>query len=54
LGRITAEGGLVLDAAVVSFRIYLDTRRVVVHCPECGRAREFRGVALFSAATDWQ
>jgi hypothetical protein len=48
LGRVTVDGGLELDAAVVHFRAYLDTRRVVVHCPECGQAREFRGVALFS------
>ena len=50
LGRLTADGGLVLDPAVQTFRCYLDTRRAVVACPACGAAREFRGGALFSAA----
>ncbi len=46
LGRVTADGGLVLDRAVEDFRAYLDTRRVVVVCPQCGVERGFRGNAL--------
>lgn len=49
LGRLTAEGGLVLDPAVTSCRCYLDTRRVVISCPACGTERAFRGRALFLA-----
>ncbi len=46
LGRLTADSGLVLDPAVGSFRVYLDTRRAVVICPACGAVREFRGSAV--------
>lgn len=49
LGRVTSDGGLVLDSAVVGFRCYLDTRRAVVMCPACGEIREFRGAAVLSA-----
>lgn len=49
LGRLTADGGLVLDPAVSSFRCFLDTRRVVVTCPVCSTAREFRGSAVCSS-----
>ena len=49
LGRLTVDGGLVLDPAVVAFRCYLDTRRAVVDCPACGAEREFRGGAVFTA-----
>ena len=48
LGRLTADGGLVLDPTVACFRAYLDTRRAVVVCPGCGAAREFRGDAVFA------
>ncbi len=48
LGRLTADGGLVLDPAVVSFKCFLDTRRAVAVCPVCGEEREFRGGAVFS------
>lgn len=48
LGRLTADGGLVLEPAVVSFQCYLDTRRAVVSCPACGAEREFRGSSMFS------
>ena len=48
LGRLTADGGLVLDPAVRAFRCYLDTRRAVVACPGCGAEREFRGAAVHS------
>ena len=48
LGRLTADGGLILDPGVVTFRAYLDTRRAVVICPACGTAREFRGGAIWS------
>lgn len=49
LGRITSDGALVLDEAVVVFRVFLDCRRGVVQCPMCGQTREFRGVAVFSS-----
>ncbi|MDP9469116.1 MAG: hypothetical protein M3Q71_00395 [Chloroflexota bacterium] len=52
LGRLTADGGLVLDPAVVSFRAYFDTRRVVVACPACGTSREFRGLGVFSGRAE--
>ncbi|MDP9471642.1 MAG: hypothetical protein M3Q71_13415 [Chloroflexota bacterium] len=48
LGRLTGEGGLVLDPAVDGFRCFLDTRRAVISCPWCGLEREFRGAAIFS------
>jgi hypothetical protein len=51
LGRLTAEGGLVLDPAVTSFRCFLDTRRVAVTCPGCGMERVFHGNAVFFAGT---
>ncbi|MDP9364579.1 MAG: hypothetical protein M3Q10_10210, partial [Chloroflexota bacterium] len=46
LGRLTADGGLVLDQTVVAFRVYLDARRSSIVCPGCGRARDFRGSFL--------
>jgi hypothetical protein len=49
LGRVAADGGLVLDPEVRVFRCYMDTRRAVVECPACGASREFRGDAVFSA-----
>jgi hypothetical protein len=49
LGRLTADGGLVLHATVETYTIYMDTRRAVITCPRCGQAREFRGGALFSS-----
>ncbi len=49
LGRLTADGGLVVDPHVESIRIYLDTGRAVVTCPECDEMREFRGRAVFAA-----
>ena len=52
LGRLTADGGLVLDPAVVTFRAFLDTGRVIVACPACGYEREFRGSAVFSDQAD--
>jgi hypothetical protein len=48
LGRVTADGGLVLDPGVRGFRCYMDTRRAVVECPACGTEREFRGSAIAS------
>ncbi len=48
LGRLTADGGLVLDPAVRAFRCYLDTRRAVVACPACGAWKEFRGAAVLA------
>lgn len=46
LGRLTADGGLVLSPVVRSFRVYLDARRAAVACPACGLQREFRGPAV--------
>lgn len=43
LGRVTSDGGLVLDPGVRSFAVYLDTRRTEVVCPACGRHRAFSG-----------
>jgi hypothetical protein len=48
LGRLTSDGGLVLDGTVTTYRCYLDTRRAAVCCPTCGTTREFRGRAVFS------
>jgi hypothetical protein len=50
LGRITADGGLVLSPGVVAFAVYLDAKRADIACPRCGRVRPFRGEAVFSAA----
>jgi hypothetical protein len=52
LGRVTQEGGLVLDPTVTVFRVYLDTRRAAIGCPRCGHRRVFRGVALISSVFD--
>ena len=49
LGRLTADGGLVLDPAVTDFRAYLDTRRGLIVCPACAAEREFRGGAVIAA-----
>lgn len=49
LGRVTADGGLVLDPAVRSFAAYFDTRRIEVVCPQCGMTREFRGIGVWRA-----
>lgn len=46
LGKLTSDGGLMLDPAVVSFAVYLDTRRTQVRCPACGAGREFRGTSV--------
>lgn len=51
LGRVTREGGLVLDGAVCSFRVFMDTRRAIVGCPACGAFREFRGPAVATASS---
>jgi len=48
LGRVTAEGGLVLGPGVGRFAVYLDTRRAMVWCPACGAAREFRGTSVLA------
>lgn len=47
LGRVTAEGGLVLHQSV-SFVAFLDTGRVTVTCPVCGHVRDFRGRSVRS------
>lgn len=49
LGRITSDGGLVLERSTTQFCCYLDTRRVTVTCPECSAAREFRGTMVSSS-----
>jgi hypothetical protein len=43
LGRVTAEGGLVLDPWVKQFLVVLATRRITVWCPACGHPRDFHG-----------
>lgn len=50
LGRVTADDGLVLDSAVRTFAVHLDTRRAVVTCPRCGARREFRGSSVWRTA----
>jgi hypothetical protein len=49
LGRVTADEGLVLDMAVCTLRVFLDTRRAMIECPACGAVREFRGPAVATA-----
>ncbi len=49
LGRLTADGGLMLDVSVSTFRCFLDTRRAIIACPSCGTERIFRGSAVFAA-----
>jgi len=51
LGRLTAGDGLVVDPAVQQVSAYFDTRKVVVVCPACGIAREFRGRAVICGGT---
>ncbi len=46
LGRLTIDGGLVLDPAVTAFQCFLDTKRAVVACPACGTRRMFSGTAV--------
>lgn len=48
LGRLVDDDGIVLDASVTDFGVYLDTQKAVVKCPICGTIREFRGRAVFS------
>jgi hypothetical protein len=48
LGRVTKDGGLVLDSAVSTFQVFMDTRRAIIGCPACGFVREFRGPAVAS------
>ena len=50
LGRVSSEGGLVLDPGVERFACYMDTKRATVWCPACGAAREFRGKAVRTSA----
>lgn len=49
LGRVTTDGGLVLNPAVRAFAAYFDTGRIEVVCPACGTMRAFRGHVLFSS-----
>ena len=49
LGRVTAEGGLVLDARVRVFQIYIDTRRAMIRCPACATVREMHVTAVYAA-----
>jgi Fe2+ or Zn2+ uptake regulation protein len=52
MGRLTADGALVLDSAVSGFRCFLDTRHVMVVCPSCGTTREFRGPAVLMSSLE--
>lgn len=45
LGRVTADGGLVLESGV-DFAVFLDTERITVLCPVCGQARDFLGRSI--------
>jgi hypothetical protein len=47
LGRVTTTGGLSLVPAVGTLRCFLDTRKAMVTCPQCGAVREFRGNAVW-------
>jgi hypothetical protein len=49
LGRLTADGGLVLVPAVAELKCYLDTGKAVVGCPACGAGREFRGSKVIAS-----
>jgi hypothetical protein len=49
LGRLTSDGGLVLDSAVTTLKCYFDSGKALVGCPACGAERDFRGTALFAA-----
>ena len=42
LGRVTEDDGIVLDGAVTTFAVYLDTQRVRIQCPACGASRNLR------------
>jgi hypothetical protein len=48
LGRVTEDGGLVLDSTIDRFVIFFDTRKAAVFCPSCGSVREFRGTLVRS------
>jgi hypothetical protein len=54
LGRVTPEGGLVLDPAIRQFQCFLDTRKSLVTCPTCKSVRVFRGTAVrLNAIQEW-
>ncbi len=50
LGRVVGENEIVLDPAVTTFRVFLDSRKALVVCPCCGAGRYFRGRAVLSLA----
>ncbi len=52
LGRLTAEGGLVLAPDVHSVQAYFDTGKAGIVCPGCGWARAFRGRAVVSGMAE--
>jgi hypothetical protein len=39
LGQLTNDDGLALDDAITAYAVYLDTRRVQIVCPACGKTR---------------
>jgi hypothetical protein len=43
LGRLTRDGGLVVDGHVRGVSAYFDTGKVDVACPYCSVLRSFRG-----------
>lgn len=47
LGRVTPDGGVVLNPKIKLFRAFFDSGRVKVVCPNCFEEREFRGTSLF-------
>ena len=48
LGRITADGGLVVAESVDHVQAFFDTAKAIVVCFECGSRREFRGRFIVS------
>lgn len=47
LGRLTANGTLDLFHEVRHVRIDLDSRQVIVKCPQCGTERMFQGGKIY-------
>lgn len=52
LGRVTANGGLVLATTASHFQVHVDTGRTTIRCPACGTDRDFRGRSVYSAPSD--
>ena len=46
LGRLTEDGGLLLESTVTQIRCYFDIPRGVITCPACSVKRTFIGKAI--------